>query len=116
MIEAFWNISLPSACWLTKIIFLVSYAVRPVKITTVTIEITQLKPLDLRKIFITEATINPIIAIEKYLPKDIMSDLENTPYNDIPININALTKNTTIIELSENTWKIEASVAPLITE
>ena len=50
--------------------------IRPVKITTVTIEITQLKPLDLRKIFITEATIKPIIAIEKYLPKDILIQVE----------------------------------------
>ena len=114
--EAFWNISLSSDCLLIISIFLVSYAVRPVKSTTVTIEIIQLNPLDFRKIFITDATINPINPIEKYLPKDMISDLENTPYKDIPININALIKNTDIMESILNTKNIAARLVPLIME
>lgn len=77
--EALLKTSVFCACWLTTSIFFASYAVQPVKTTTLTIEIIQSSFEDFKNKFKSEAITRPVIAIKKNLPNERIFALVTEP-------------------------------------
>ena len=98
-----------------KIVFAVwvSYAVKPVKISTPIILIANIKALLAIKILTILAIIIPINPINRKLPNEVRSRFVVYPYKLAPANVALVIKNTCVILIAVYTANIVLKLRPI---